>query len=296
MAAWDQFNTRSENVLEHSINISSGMDPEGTYTHPKGMTFVSIPGGSFMMGSPDGEGNSNERPQHSVTLSGFQMMTTEVTQKQWYIVMDGWSPAPEPITSYGKGDNYPMYYVSWCDIVGASGDPVNCSSVPVGRSFLDKLNATGTGTYRLPTEAEWEYAARASTTTQYACGGYVSFDGGANANSCPYKMGWFWENNEYNGKASGTKEVGHKQPNAWGLYDMHGNVWEWVHDWYEPYSSAVQTNPTGPTSPTAGYMRVGRGGAWDYGVSSHAHSAYRGGGYPTDGFYYNFGFRVVRLP
>jgi formylglycine-generating enzyme required for sulfatase activity len=263
---------------------------KGDYTNSLGMTFVSIPVGSFMMGSPDGEAYPYGHPQHSVTLSAFQMMSTEVTQGQWEAVMgSGNWPGTAPSSTFGVGDNYPMYYVSWCDIAGASGDPINCSSVPVGESFLDKLNTAGTGTYRLPTEAEWEYAARAGTTTTYACGEYL-----AGANGCPDSMAWFNENNGSSGNPDyGTKPVGTKQANAWGLYDMHGNLWEWVNDWYGSnyYSSSPSTNPTGSAT---GFYRVMRGGSW-ISAASNARSAYRGYMKPADPSH-SFGFRLVRLP
>jgi len=254
--------------------LLSGVLP--TYTNDLGMTFVAIPAGSFEMGQAD---IAIATPVHTVHLSAFQMQTTEVTQKQWWDVMGAW-PGTAPNSTNGAGDNYPMYNVSWCDIVGG------CGGVTEQNSFLGKLNALGHGTYRLPTEAEWEYAARAGATIPYACGEYV-----AGADGCPGTMAWFAENNTYNGEMSGSKEVGRKQANAWGLYDMHGNVWEWTQDWYGSYSSDAQANPTGPATGT---NRVVRGGFWN-GNATFARFAGRYVGSPTSRNY-NFGFRVVRLP
>jgi len=241
-----------------------------------GMNFVNIPAGSFMMGQAD---ISDASPVHSVTLSAFQMQTTEVTQKQWWDVMGFW-PGDAPGDLYGMGDNYPMYRVSWCDIVGKTADN-NC---PNEDSFLKRLNQDYVGTYRLPTEAEWEYAARAGTTTAYACGEYI-----AGTSGCPGTMAWF---NETVSDFS-TKPVGTKQPNAWGLYDMHGNVMEWVHDWYTAnyYSHSPSNNPTGPATGT---FRSLRGGSWDN-ASLFARSASRVHFYPVVRGS-NAGFRVVREP
>jgi len=260
--------------------------PEALPISTLGMTFANIPDGSFMMGQ-----TGIAEPVHAVTISAFQMQTTEVTQKQWWDVMGSW-PGTAPSSSNGVGDNYPMYYVSWCDIVGASGDPVNCSSVPVGESFLDRLNTNYSGTYRLPTEAEWEYAARAGTTSPYACGEYV-----AGANGCPGSMAWFHQNNS----PSGSKPVKTKQANAWGLHDMHGNVSELVQDWNSGnwYQESVggqhpRTNPTGPES---GLLRGVRGGFWNmsHGVNS-LQTAVRNIGMQPESRVHYIGFRVVRTP
>jgi len=233
-----------------------------------GMHFVGIPAGSFMMGR---EGVPNSIPVHSVTLSAFQIQTTEVTQKQWWDVMGSW-PGSAPDNMYGMGDNYPMYNVSWAD----------------AQLFIQRLNQNYSGTYRLPTEAEWEYAARAGTTGDYACGNqYI-----AGANGCPGSMAWFNDNNGYpNSPDFGSKPVGTKQANAWGLYDMHGNLWEWVQDHYGNYTSSPKNNPTGPET---GATRVLRGGFFDaneFGVLS----AIRNQDAPSTR-YTSYGFRVVRQP
>lgn len=268
---------------------------EANNSLPSGMRFVDIPAGSFMMGSPEGEGRSWEHPQHQVSLSGFQLQTTEVTQKQWWDVMGSWPLGSDPAypgramssnAQFGAGDNYPMSYISWCDIVGASGDPNTCSAVPAGQSFLDKLNAQGHGTYRLPTEAEWEYAARAGTTSTYACGEYVE-----GATGCPGAMAWLPdERGVYGQPGYGTKPVGTKQANAWGLYDMYGNVLEWTQDWEGEYTSDAQTNPTGPAT---GERRIIRGGAIER-PAYHATSAYRHS-VPPGVRNIPFGFRLVRV-
>jgi formylglycine-generating enzyme required for sulfatase activity len=209
--------------------------------------FVRIPAGEFMMGSSEGE--DNEKPVHRVVLSrSFEMGKYEVTQAQWEAVM-GNNP------SYFKGADLPVEQVSWEDI----------------QYFLQAMNAKNDGyVYRLPTEAEWEYACRAGTTTPHA--GYL--DG----------MGWYEVNS---GKQ--THPVGTKQPNAWGLYDMHGNVWEWCLDWYGDYPSNTVTDPRGPST---GSRRVARGGSWR-GPEACCRSANRSinspGGRGSD-----LGFRLVR--
>lgn len=260
-----------------------------------GMSFASIPAGSFLIGSPEGLGHFSERPRHTVNISAFELQTTEVTQKMWWDVMGSW-PGNEPSASLGAGDDYPMYNVSWCDIVGEEGDPLECEGYT--DSFLKRLNENYDGTYRLPTEAEWEYAANAGSTTDFPCGNYVSFAG--HETECPYTMGWYWENNVYNGATYGTKPVGQKLPNAWGLYDMHGNVAEWVHDRYSVYyyeatpeNPHPRTNPTGPTE--AIYDGRGmRGGAWSD-DSIYTRSGARLSSGPAERWFFT-GFRVVRMP
>ena len=211
------------------------------------LEMVKIPAGSFMMGSNNGE--DEEKPVHKVIISrDFWMGKYEVTQAQWKALM-GNNP------SYLKGDDLPVEEVNWGDV----------------KDFIRKLNSLQNDyEYRLPTEAEWEYAARAGTTGDYA----------GNLDS----MAWYDANS--GGK---THPVGQKSPNAWDLYDMHGNVWEWVQDWYGSYPSGTVTDPTGATS---GSYRVSRGGSWA-GGAVRLRSAYRYYSPPSIG-YYGVGFRVVR--
>ncbi len=219
-----------------------------------GMEFVLIPAGEFLMGSG---WRQNEMPVHRVEMSQpFYLGTYEVTQAQWEAVR-GNNP------SRFRGDpTRPVENVSWEDV----------------HEFIRLLNAReGSTTYRLPTEAEWEYAARAGTTTTLSFG------------DDPSQLGlyaWFSHNS-----SPETHPVGHRQPNAWGLYDMHGNVWEWVHDWYErdyyQYSPAID-----PRGPLLGTNRVLRGGAWSVDAEA-CRSASRSVWHP--GYRNNdLGFRVLR--
>jgi formylglycine-generating enzyme required for sulfatase activity len=185
--------------------------------------FALILAGTFQMGSTNG--NSDERPVHTVNITkAFYMQKTEVTQGQWRAVM-----GTNPSWFSDCGDTCPVEQVSWNDIQG----------------FLTALNAMDPGkNYRLPTEAEWEYAARAGTTGDYGGTGVLD------------QMGWYSDNS-----GSQTHPVAQKQPNHWGLYDMHGNVWEWVQDWYSAtYYSVSPTND--PQGPATGTSRVLRGGSW----------------------------------
>jgi formylglycine-generating enzyme required for sulfatase activity len=203
--------------------IPEGPQPASSLTNSLGMQFALIPAGEFQMGSANGF--DDERPMHTVRISKlFYLGIHEVTQGQWEAVM-GNNP------SQFKGDaNRPVETVSW----------------EVVQKFIDKLNTREGGTpYRLPTEAEWEYAARAGSTTAYSFGDDISQLG---------KYAWFADNAN-----NTTHPVGQLQPNAWGLYDMHGNVWEWVQDWYGAYAPEPVTNPQGPAS---GLYRVFRGGSW----------------------------------
>ena len=235
-------------------------------TNSLGMKFVYIEPGTFTMGSPTSElGRESNETQHQVTLTkGYYMQTTEVTQGQWKAVM-----GTNPSSFDTCGDNCPVEGVSWND----------------AQSFITALNALGEGTYRLPTEAQWEYACRAGSTTAFANGEITQTrcDNDPNLNA----MGW------YCGNAGVTPHpVAQKQANAWGLYDMHGNVFEWCQDWYDDYPSGSVTDPIGPTS---GSYRVFRGGSWGY-DSQYCRSAIRYHG-TTDYRYYDFGgFRVALLP
>ena len=223
-----------------------------------GMEFVWIPAGWFLMGCVSGEHcGGDEKPVHTVTLDGFWMGKYEVTQAQWQKVMRS-NP------SRFKGEDRPVEGVSWYD----------------AQEFIKNLDSqTGNATFRLPTEAEWEYAARAATTTAYSFGNEMnSLDNSA------------WYNSNSGGQ---THPVGQKQPNAWGLYDMHGNVWEWCQDWYDSdyYTNSPRENPQGPAS---GSFRVLRGGDWGDGAGD-CRSAYRGDRRPGDRGV-NIGFRLLRTP
>lgn len=229
------------------------------------LEFVSIKPGKFLMGSPNGTtkdadgkviaaeaGRSSNEALHEVELGhGFRIQTIEVTQALWELVM-GENP------SKNKGPNNPVENISWND----------------AQTFIQKLNALDPKhKYRLPTEAEWEYAARAGTKTAYSFGNdeahlsdYANFGGG------------------------GTQEVAKLVPNAWGLFDMHGNVLEWMQDWYAD-------NPEGgtdPTGPTSGSSRVLRSGGYRSDARD-LRSAGRSGGDPGD-HYRDLGFRLVREP
>ncbi|BCS95208.1 hypothetical protein DSLASN_08400 [Desulfoluna limicola] len=199
-----------------------------------GMHFAWIPPGTFTMGSPKNEpGRDADETTNEVTLTrGFYMQTTEVTQAQWTALM-------EPNPSYYKecGGNCPVNRVCFTDV----------------QEFIRRLNTMATtGIYRLPTEAEWEYACRAGSTEAFSNGPLLEL-------ACAYdtnmdRMGWHNSNSGYI-----LHEVAQKEKNSWGLYDMHGNVWEWCEDRKGPYGKRPQTNPTGPIQ---GDMRVIRGGSW----------------------------------
>ena len=219
-----------------------------------------VEAGTFQMGSDAADDNDWDKPVHSVTLTkDYYMGETEVTQALWYAVM-GQNPTSDGSqweSTYGLGDSNPAYYVSWNDC----------------QTFISKLNALTGVTFRLPTEAEWEFAAKGGNKSQ----GYTY--AGSN------KLGdvaWYSGNS-----SSKTHEVATKAPNELGLYDMSGNVWEWCQDLYGSYSSSAQTDPTGPTS---GSLRVLRGGSWDS-DAANCRVADRGWTYATyrSG---NLGFRL----
>jgi sulfatase modifying factor 1 len=234
-------------------------------TNTIGMKLNKIPAGTFTMGSPEGETDRrDDEYQHKVTITkAFYIQTTEVTQGQWKAVM---GTEPWKGKSYVKdGPDYAASYVSWDDAV----------------AYCKKLSEKESKTYRLPTEAEWEYACRAGTTTRWSFGNDEKVIG---------DYAWYKEN-AYDIDEKYAHQVGLKKPNAFGLYDMHGNVFEWCHDFYgeDYYQQSPEKDPTGPTS---GEARVLRGGSWDDGTR-HTRSAGRGRG-ETDALSGNFGFRVVR--
>jgi formylglycine-generating enzyme len=192
---------------------------------------IDLPGGEFKMGGTE---NSDEKPVHSVKLLPFSIGKYQVTQAQWQAVM-GRNP------SHFRGEMRPVENVSWND----------------AHEFLKKI---GSG-YRLPTEAEWEYAARAGTTTEYSFGDDTSKLG---------EYAWFTENAE-----GETHPVGRKKPNLFGLYDIHGNVWEWVEDQYHENYLGAPTDGSAWLTGDKSTNRVLRGGSWNFNLTSSLRSAYR---------------------
>jgi formylglycine-generating enzyme required for sulfatase activity len=227
---------------------SSALDNTGLEfeTNSIGIKLVLIQPGEFMMGSRDGD--TDEKPPHKVKIAKpFYLGVTEVTQEQYERVM-GTNP------SEFKGDpRRPVESVSWED------------AVEFCRKLTERERSSGKSgqTYRLPTEAEWEYACRAGTTTKWCCG---------DDESALADYAWYSVN-----AGEKTHAVAQKKPNAWGLYDMHGNVWEWCADWYgeDYYAASPREDPTGPA---AGSRRVIRGGGW-----------FRGAGLCRAAFRYSYG-------
>ena len=214
------------------------------------MEMIFCPPGTFTMGSPTSEtGRGGDETQHQVTLTnGFYLGKYEVTQAQYQTVMNGNSAGLSADPSQFKGSNRPVERASWED----------------AQVFLTRLNSIEQSAgrlpngwkYVLPTEAEWEYACRAGTTTAYSWGNDI--------NSSRANYNWDGGGNDGNDSKQ-TVEIGQFSANPWGFYDMHGNVWEWVSDWKASYLTGAQTNPEGPAS---GSHRVLRGGSWSNGVPS----------------------------
>ena len=236
-----------------------------------GMKLVYIPAGELMMGSPsDEDSRGDDESLHRVRISkGFWMGQTEVTQRQWKAVMDS-NP------SYFKGDDLPVDEVSWNDAM----------------EFCKKLSRFEGRQYRLPTEAHWEYACRAGSSTAY-CFGDSPVVGDPISGRRPETLSQLSDYAWYESNCGGSQPVGQKKPNAFGLYDMHGNVWEWCQDWYgeDYYSISPAVNPSGPSS---GKTRVLRGGSWsDYARCCRCadRGMYRPSSWSNSG-----GFRVVVLP
>jgi formylglycine-generating enzyme required for sulfatase activity len=242
-------------------------------TNSIGMNLVLIPKGTFMMGSPTSEQGASYYPdgaetQHEVTISeDYYLGVFEVTQGQYEKVM-GTNPSYFPKRVIGKSDSsmYPVEKVSWEDAVEF------CKKL----SDLPEEKKAGR-VYRLPTEAEWEYACRAGSKSAYSFGADSTSLG---------DYAWFGENS-----GNQTHPVGEKKANAWGLYDMHGNVWEWCSDCWGKYPKGSVSDPSGPSE---GSYRVFRGGGW-VDVAALCRSADRYGFVPS-GRGFNCGFRVALSP
>ena len=212
-----------------NMRTSSGGSNKTFTANGVSFTMVYVQGGTFTMGATSEQGydaESDEKPVHSVTLSSYYMGETEVTQGLWEAVMGS-----NPSYSYTGDSRLPVENVSWEDC----------------QTFISKLNSLTGQQFHLPTEAQWEYAARGGSKSR----GY-KYSGSSDIGS----VAWYTYNS-----GSGTHNVKTKSPNELGLYDMSGNLWEWCSDWYGSYSSGSQTNPTGASS---GSYRVLRGGGWNY--------------------------------
>lgn len=234
------------------------------------MEFVLIPKGKFYVGDSKGQPDNINNTLHLVTLTNdFWLSRTEVTREQWEKVMGAEETHPEKPNPFNKDDpKYPVVSKSYFEVL----------------QFLKKLEKLSPGNrFRLPTEAEWEYACRAGTKTNFSTGAAIS-DKDANFNSesaSAYSPA---------GKFIGhPAPVGSYPPNPWGLYDMHGNTWEWTSDWYAPFTCDSTVNPTGPDT---GQQKVMRGGSW-YFYADNARSNNRGTHYP-DLWGFSIGFRIVR--
>ena len=219
-----------------------------------------IPAGEFIMGSAEDEKerHKDEGPLHQVTISqSFYLGVYELTQGQWMAVM---GENPSVFKDQPNFEQYPVDMVSWEDC----------------QVFLEKLNALDLGKFRLPTEAEWEYACRAKTDTRFYWGDDLRYDS-------VIVHSWYYSRSE-----GRSQPVGSKAGNYWGLFDMSGNVWEWCSDWKGPYADSAQVDPKGPPS---GEERIFRSGSW-FNKAATLRSANRNAHVP-DQPYTNIGLRVV---
>lgn len=239
------------NDKTNKFDVSAYGEEEGP---PEG--FVSIEAGTYTMGSPEAElGHEGNEKQHGVTLPReFYLAETEITQAQWVSVM-GSNPS-----QFSGCEDCPVEMVSWNNAVAYC----NARSVMEGLDPAYEINGNGViwnpaaNGYRLPTESEWEYACRAGSSTAYHSG--INRETECTLDSNLDQIAWYCGNNN----PPDTKEVGQKLPNAWGAYDMSGNVYEWCWDWFDDYPDGPVVDPTGPSGPSRyGARRVARGGSWN---------------------------------
>ena len=263
-----QFISPPTNPPKPPANINVNINPQSSFTEDLGngvkLEMIAIPGGTFLMGSPENEAERQdyESPKHQVTVPSFFMGKYPLTQAQYQAIL-GSNP------SYFKGNNRPVETVSWDDAV----------------LFCQKLSQRKGKSYRLPSEAEWEYACRAGTKTPFSFGDNITPDLVNYNGNYPYKSAPKGKYREQ------TTDVGTFPPNAFGLYDMHGNVWEWCEDdWHENYINAP-TDGSAWNSRSGSNTKMLRGGSWDY-FAGYCRAALRLG-HSRDARYYGFGFRVV---
>ncbi|ETR74247.1 MAG: sulfatase modifying factor 1 precursor [Candidatus Magnetoglobus multicellularis str. Araruama] len=239
---------------------------EKIITNSMGMEFVWIPEGTYMMGGNYISGPGMNETIHKVTLSkGFYLQATEVTQGQWKSILGS-----NPTYFSTCGDNCPVSNVSWNDV----------------QEFIELLNSKGDKKYRLPTEAEWEYAARAGTTSSFSNGKSVNLSYNCEFDSNLDEIAWYCGNSDIT-----TYPVAQKKPNNWGLYDMHGNVAEWCQDWYSDYPEEHVTDPVATEIWPSMGGKILRGGGWNSNAFS-CRSASRHL-YPPDHPGESFGFRLI---
>lgn len=241
----NRFTTKLEKGKNRTFNVG-GVE----------FTMVYVEGGTFMMGSNDADAYDDEKPVHQVTLSDYYIGETEVTQALWQTVM-GSNP------SYSNGDNLPVDSVGWDDCM----------------DFIGRLNQITGESFCLPTEAQWEFAARGGNYSK----GY-KYSGSNDIDAVAWYGGYYGHNSYVE-----ASSVGSKQANELGIYDMSGNVWEWCYDWYGPYSSAAVTDPAGPSS---GSSRVFRGGDW-FNHAFYCRCTYRRSNRPTGAHYPLLGLRLA---
>jgi formylglycine-generating enzyme required for sulfatase activity/TolB-like protein len=279
--AYDKMDPLVDKLIQTIKGIDGGNNPDrGQPPAPANM--VRVEGGTFQMGTASG-GDSDERPVHTVTVKSFYMGKYEVTQREWREIMGTTLRQQRDMANrswslYGEGDNYPMYYVSWYEAVEYCNKlSIKEGLTPAYRGSGDNItcdwNASG---YRLPTEAEWEYAAKGGIKDLLT----ATYSGSNSVDA----VAWYDGNSR-----NSTHTVGTKAHNSLGLYDMSGNVWEWCWDWFGNYSSGTQDNPRGAVS---GADRVLRGGSWSN-SAANVRSASRYS-YTPSYRSISIGFRLVR--